>query len=741
MKAVSILFGAAFTIFTAWCLGMMLLRRLQIPLHRLEEGLLAMVLGSACLSELMFAIAVVHLARTWFFVLVGAATFAGALATGAFRTAAKGKLPALPWSAWLLYGAVFLAFGYFYLGQALAPEMSPDGSSYHLGTVLHYYRAHGFVRLTTNMYANLSQGLELLFLFAFAFGRHSSAALVHFAFLVTLPLLMICYGRRIGRPWVGVSGAIFFYAAPVVGMDGSVAYNDVAVAAILFSLFYLLEVWEKTQIAHVLIPIGILAGWSYAVKYTAALAVPYALGFVIWKLRRQHQPILRPVLLTSLFVALFVAPWMIKNAMWMANPVAPFANRLFPNPYVHVSMEEDYRKYQRIYGLTSNTQIPLDLTVRGYTLTGLFGPLFLLTPLMFIAARNRDGRRLLVPALLFALPYATNVGARFLIPPAPFISLALALSLSMFPWFPVALLIAIAAAHAVSCWPDVLGMYCNQYAWRIAEVSWPAALRIESQDSYLTRKFFPDYPMARAMDRLLPRGAKVFAFSESASAYTDHLIIGRYLGAYNEELADILWNPLFTDFQARVLDTFRFPSRKVRRTRLVETANMGPTRWNVTEIRLYQAGQELPRASDWRLTAHPNPWDVQLAFDASPVTRWRSWQGGEPGMYIEVDLGQTRPVDAVTVLTSWDSTTARMRVEIDDGSGRWTTVAQKPIESEVPVEVNLRKLASEEVKRRGVEYLLIRDDDLKARDYRQYATQWGLKLVVEIGSSHLYQIQ
>jgi hypothetical protein len=436
-------------------------------------------------------------------------------------------------------------------------------------------------------------------------------------------------------------------------------------------------------------------------------------------------------------VVAFVSPWMIKNALWMANPVAPFANRLFPNPYVHVSIEEEYRQFQRSYGLTSYAEIPLELTVRGYTLTGLFGPLFLLTPLMFLAARLREGRQLLAPALLFALPYVTNVGARFLIPPAPFIALALALAISAVPWLPILL----AVVHALSCWPAVLQTYCDPYAWRIRQVSWQAALRIEPEDAYLNRKFAPDYPMARTINRLVPAGGKVFEFSEIATAYTDRLLIGRYTGAFNEVLADMLWNPLFADMQARVLETFHFPRRTVRRVRVVQTAKMGQIRWNVAEVRLYQDGAELPRAAEWRLTAHPNPWDVQLAFDASPVTRWRSWQGGEPGMYIEVDLGRERSLDEVTVLTSQDAGEARLQLDVDDGGEGWITAAGRPHESAVPIEVNLRRLATEEVKWRGVEYLLIKDTELGARDYLQYAPQWGLEPIAVVGDRRLYKIQ
>jgi len=560
---------------------------------------------------------------------------------------------------------------------------------------------------------------------------------------------MICYGRRIGYPWVGVSAAIFFYAAPVVGMDGSIAYNDVALAAVLFCVFYLLEIWDETRTSALLIPIGILAGWAYAIKYTAALAVPYALGFVIWRLMeaparkpQKYVNMLRPVLLLASLAALFVAPWMIKNALWVDNPLAPFANRLFPNPYIHISMEQDLQAYLSTYWtITSYSQIPLAVTVKGQVLAGLFGPLFLLTPLMLFAARKRHGRRLLFAALLFALPYPANIGARFLIPVAPFVSLALALSLTGIPRWPMLLPVVLAVAHVVSCWPSVLETYCDRYAWHIHSAPWEAALRIEPENSYLKRALFPVYGMTQQIERAIPRDKTVFEFTESGAAYTDRFLLGRYSSAAGEVLGDILWSPLYAGMQARVLQSFQFPARKVRKIRIVQTANMGPTKWSVAEVRLYQGGQELPRAGDWRLTAHPNPWEVQLAFDSSPATRWRTWQDGQPGMYIEVNLGAEHALDAVTVLTSQDSVTARLKLDVDEGGGRWITVSAKPVESAVLQDFNLRRLATEEVKRRGIEYIVVGDSDIGAKDYLQYAPLWGLQPLATSGDMRLYQIR
>src|SRR5260370_7920417 len=61
MHVIYTLFGPAFTIAFAGALGTLLLRKLSLSLHRLEERLLAIVLGSACLTPLLFALCPVGL--------------------------------------------------------------------------------------------------------------------------------------------------------------------------------------------------------------------------------------------------------------------------------------------------------------------------------------------------------------------------------------------------------------------------------------------------------------------------------------------------------------------------------------------------------------------------------------------------------------------------------------------------------------------------------------------------------
>ena len=734
-SAFYVLFGAAFTVATAWALGAVLIRKLALSLYRIEERCLAFVLGSACLSAIVFALATVKLVRKGVFLALGALIIGYAIFSGAHRSSGS-QFPPLPRVWKWLFLAAFGVFTVLYFFNAMAPETSPDGMAYHVAVIAKYYQAHGFVRIPNNLYAQLSEGIELLFLFAFAIGKHSAAALVHYAFLVCLTFLILSYGRRIGRPAVGLAAALFFYASPVVGMDGSIAYNDVAVAAVVFSLFYLLQIWDEQRNSRLLVPIGILTGFSYAAKYTAFVAAPYAIGFLVWKLWRARKPVIRPVLATSALALVFILPWMLKNWMWVGNPVSPFANRLFPNPYVHVSFEDDYRKFERIYSLNSRWEIPLQVTIQGDILTGFFGPLFFLTPLALLALRFRAGRQLWLAAVIFALPYYANIGTRFLIPAAPFICLALALAFAFAPW----LVMTLALAHAISCWPAVEKFYCAPAGWRLVRIPFKAALRIEPEDTYLSRRSF-QYNEARLIERLVPKGQRVFAFTQTADSYTSHEILVKYQAALNEVLGDMMWTPLFNDYQPMRILKFQFPERALRKVRVVQTLKAKDAMWGVSELRVFDSGAELPRAPEWRLSAQPNPWEVQLAFDNSPVTRWRSWQTAQPGMFVQVDFGRDQKVDTVVSETGDEGAQTDLRLEGMDAQGKWTTLVDHPEETIRRTKISLRLAATSELKARGIRYVLVEKDDVRSEDFQFHTSLWGMKCIGEWSSARLYYIE
>ncbi len=587
-------------------------------------------------------------------------------------------------------------------------------------------------RITTNMYASLGAGVEMLFVPAFAFGRHSAAALVHFAFTVALALAIFAYGRRIGKPWVGAAGALLTYLSPIVGKDGTSAYIDVAVAAIAFSIFYWLEIWDEQRDSRILIPIGLLAGYAYAAKYTAFVMLPYALIFLAWRARK-----LRPLLVVSACAAVMMAPWIIKNWIYAGNPIAPFFNQTFRNPNMHVFTEQQYAEWLRRYDVENKWTLPYEVTVHGLKTQGLIGAAFLAAPLALLALRYRTGRRLLVPGFLLLATYFTNVGTRFLIPCLPFFSLAIALALEKVP-IVLGLLVVF---HAVTAWPPGPPPGADSNAWRITGFPLNAALRKVPEDAYL-RANLGLYSLARMIEDNVPRGERVLTLNALPQSYTSREILVSFQSGSNTMLADMLYMGWMEVFQPTRMLVFRFPERGIGRIRLLQTAQgKDQQSWNVHELRFFDRGAELPRRSDWRLRAWPNPWDVQLAFDNSPVTRWRAWETAKPGMYIDVDFGREEMVDEVRMETSHDYEWAiGLQVESMDSPGKWTKLGDTFEERRIEVQGSLRRAATAELHARGVNYLLIQDADYGADDFRSDPPAWGLKEIARESGATLYKV-
>jgi hypothetical protein len=243
------------------------------------------------------------------------------------------------------------------------------------------------------------------------------------------------------------------------------------------------------------------------------------------------------------------------------------------------------------------------------------------------------------------------------------------------------------------------------------------------------------------MEEFVPADAKVFAFTQPAAAYTSRQVLVGYEGALNEQLEDMLWVPMFRDFEPTRILTFQFPARELHRVRVIQTAGLPDGQWSVSELRAFADGRELPRNPQWRLSAHPNPWDVQLAFDNSLVTRWRSWQPPEPGMYLEIDFAGSQKIDSVVVESPGDTSSTKIRLDGLGADGKWITLAAAPSESVRPIRVSLRQAATTELKARGIRYLLVVDDNIGAHDFQLYSKLWGMKIVAQRGQARLYYIE
>src|ERR1017187_10306998 len=725
----NIIFGAAFTVAVSMALGALLLARLRLTLYRWEAALFQFVAGAGCLSFLIAILCTLHIARKGVFQWGGLIVIVLA-PRQAKRAPGRKRLPAVPptWIAsfFLIFSALFI----YYFFNALAPEVSPDGAGYHLGNVVHTWRHSGFDWDYRSMYAYLSQGTEMLFLVAFAFGRHSAAALVHFTYFCTLPLLMVCWGRRFGYPKASLFAAIVIFASPVIAKDGVSAYNDLAVVTLIFAVFYLLQVWDESRSSNLLIVIGLLSGSAYAAKYPAFLTLPFAFAWVCFS--RRHFPSRRDLLCLILPALVMVAPWTLRNWFWVGNPFAPFFNSWFPNPYYHAGMERIYADLLRHYTAIKNYwEIPLQLTLRGGFVEGTFGPVFLLSPLGLLALRFKSGRRLLLAALVFALPAYLNIGARFLIPSAPFLALAMGIGLSEVP----AALPVLALFQALACWPPILSTYCDPWNWRITSSPVRAALRLDPEASYLFRNI-ADYALKIPIELAVPPGERIFSFAGRPDAYIDRDIVVSYESTLGNLAQDVLRAP--KGYKPEHALSFKFLPVTTRGVRVVNSVNATDF-WTVAEMRLRSQGRELPRSPDWRLSAQPNGWEVQLAFDNNYATRWSTWESVAPHARIQVEFGAAQRVDEV-VLECDPAWNAHLQVEVLLDTGRWVPLTDSVETVKAEFAPGIRRAVTRELKAIGFRFLLLNDGDMGSVDMNKYPMFWGVTQLAEANGNHLYRI-
>jgi hypothetical protein len=521
-------------------MGYVFLNYLKISGYREEMPLFAFLCGSAFLSLTMFLLCLFKLVYVGVLIGIGAISVAGAFRVR--RREVDKRLPALP-KAWLaLFFVVFASLLLMYFCNALAPEVSPDGSGYHLGNVIRIWRNHGFDWNYHSLYSYFPQGMEMLFLAAFAFGGHSAAALVHLVFFTILPLLMVCYGRRFGFAEAGIFAAILVYASPVAAITGVSAYNDLAVATVVYAVFYWLQVWDELKQDNLLILIGLLSGYGFAIKYTAGLMLPFAAIWVAWKgrIRYATQPrasAARAAASLLLPAVLMAVPWLIRNWVWVGNPAAPFLNRWFPNPYYSAAAERAYLADVGHYEpLAHWWEYPLQFTIYGAKIPGFLGPVFLLAPLALLGLRSRHGRRLLAAAAVFAIPVFFNASSRFLLSSMPFLSLAMGIAISS-SW---GALPALAIFHAILSCPAMMPLYSAPWAWRIREIPIRAALRNEPDSAFLRRRL-SGYSLKAPIEKWVPAGELIFSFAGRPEAYIDREIVVGYESALGIRVRAGLW--------------------------------------------------------------------------------------------------------------------------------------------------------------------------------------------------------
>jgi hypothetical protein len=241
------------------------------------------------------------------------------------------------------------------------------------------------------------------------------------------------------------------------------------------------------------------------------------------------------------------------------------------------------------------------------------------------------------------------------------------------------------------------------------------------------------------IERNTPPGATIFTYRSIPESYTSRKILVNWESAENSIDGLIVQQAYDATLAPTWRLRFSFDRRRLQAIRVNQTNTAGDL-WNIHELRIFDGERELPRRPEWRLTAHPDPWRIQDAFDNSLMTLWRCGETARPGEFVEVDFHRLEAADAVLIESAPDQNGIHLTLEGQDAAGQWKLLSPGPRISDAAAPLGLRRAAMEELKRRGIQYLLTFDDERETQDLRANPDLWGIRQVAQDKEVRLFQL-
>ena len=105
-----------------------------------------------------------------------------------------------------------------------------------------------------------------------------------------------------------------------------------------------------------------------------------------------------------------------------------------------------------------------------------------------------------------------------------------------------------------------------------------------------------------------------------------------------------------------------------------------------------------------------------------------------------MDFHGEQTADSVVLETAPNQWAARFQLEGQDAAGRWHLLAGAPVAGDATRPLGLGRAVADELKRRGIDYLLVFDTDNGATNLRLHADLWGMRAVGDDKGVRLYQL-
>jgi hypothetical protein len=418
----------------------------------------------------------------------------------------------------LLLASVPLAASFI---AALAPPTQFDSLVYHLALPRQYIDAGRFYAVPHTIFFSFPQNIEMLYQFALVLDGDILANLIGWLFLFLTGTGIYALVRRYAGARIAVVAALLWFSIPGVLLLATGTYVDIGLTFYVFLSVYALLLWIEQGGRQWVYSAGIFAGLALGDKYTAASAVLLVCLLLLLSGRKNAG---RAAVAFALISFAVFSPWLIKNAIFLKNPVAPWGTSLFTASVVSPELAFRYFAHIRAHGMAIGdfrdlAILPWNLTVSGFKYGGGFdlaGPAFILfMPLLFLRKKiDTMTRNIILFASGFCVMWLfTGKVMRFLLPVFPFFCILSAQGIAFLDtnrWTRRLsyCFLAIVVAHNILF-----------FHWVTAFIDpYSPVLFGEQRSAYLGRKLNYYRAVSEGVNNL-PPGSKVLFFGETRRYY------------------------------------------------------------------------------------------------------------------------------------------------------------------------------------------------------------------------------
>lgn len=226
------------------------------------------------------------------------------------------------------------------------PPVSKDALVHHLA-IPKLYLKHGAIYETPFMvFTYYPMNLELLYLIPLYLGNDIVAKFIHLIFGLLAAWLIFDYLKRRINIVYALIGTIFFLSIPIIVKLSITVYVDLGLILFSTASLLLLFRWiESSFKVHFIIISAIFCGLAMGTKYNGlitflllTLFVPFAYSRYSGARNPSFYKAAGYGTLFFLVALLFFSPWMIRNYLWVNNPIYPLYDHWF-NPGKAVSRQ------------------------------------------------------------------------------------------------------------------------------------------------------------------------------------------------------------------------------------------------------------------------------------------------------------------------------------------------------------------------------------------------------------------